>query len=103
MSAKKNAPSLTVLVKSRHYAHFFKQEVSLDGGNCTSLSATWRIWVRGWAMRTARLGCAGIATGLMAPLKRKSVEPMGGAPGAVGHAIATSVAASLRGRFGVVR
>ena len=25
------APSLTVLVKSRHYAHFFKQEVSLDG------------------------------------------------------------------------
>jgi hypothetical protein len=25
-------PSLTVLVKSRHYAHFFKQEVSLDGG-----------------------------------------------------------------------
>jgi hypothetical protein len=24
--------SLTVLVKSRHYAHFFKQEVSLDEG-----------------------------------------------------------------------
>ena len=23
--------SLTVLAKSRHYAHFFKQEVSLDG------------------------------------------------------------------------
>jgi hypothetical protein len=26
------APSLTVLAKSRHYAHFFKQEVSLDEG-----------------------------------------------------------------------
>jgi hypothetical protein len=25
--------SLTVLVKSRHYAHFFKQEVSLDEGS----------------------------------------------------------------------
>jgi hypothetical protein len=25
-------PSLTVLAKSRHYAHFFKQEVSLDEG-----------------------------------------------------------------------
>ena len=24
-------PSLTVLVKSRHYTHFFEQEVSLDG------------------------------------------------------------------------
>jgi hypothetical protein len=28
-----NATSLTVLVKSRHYAHFFKQEVSLDEGS----------------------------------------------------------------------
>jgi hypothetical protein len=26
-------PSLTVLVKARHYAHFFKQEVSLDEGS----------------------------------------------------------------------
>ena len=26
------SPSLTVLVKSRHYAHFFKQEVNLDEG-----------------------------------------------------------------------
>jgi hypothetical protein len=24
-------PSLTVLANSRHYAHFFKQEVSFDG------------------------------------------------------------------------
>jgi len=30
---KAKSTSLTVLVKSRHYAHFFKQEVSLDEGS----------------------------------------------------------------------
>ena len=32
-TSREQASSLTVLVKSRHYAHFFKQEVSLDEGS----------------------------------------------------------------------
>ena len=32
MQAGRQCSSLTVLIKSRHYANFFKQEVSLDEG-----------------------------------------------------------------------
>lgn len=40
------------------------------------LTAGWRIWVMFWATPTTMARLRGYCTGLMASLRRKSVEPM---------------------------
>ena len=65
-------------MKSRHYAHFFKQEVSFDGGDprVRALHGAPEHLSEGLGHSDRHAGLRGYCTGLMAPLKRKSVEPM---------------------------
>ncbi len=65
-------------MKSRHYAHFFKQEVSFDGGDprVRAPHGAPEHLSEGLGHSDRHAGLRGYCTGLMAPLKRKSVEPM---------------------------